>query len=70
MPIPSILTHRLRETLAQHPALADDRTLRAVFVDDRLAPWRNLAPENTPDPPLFQYPMAVGSFCMIAGPVY
>ncbi len=49
MPIPSILTHRLRETLAQHPALADDRTLRAVFVDERLAPWRNRTPENTSD---------------------
>ncbi len=49
MPIPFILTHRLREALTRHPALADDRTLRAVFVDERLAPWRDHAPEATPN---------------------
>lgn len=47
--IPSALARRLRDTLVQHPALADDRALRAVFVEDRLAPWLNYVPENTPD---------------------
>lgn len=49
-PDPTLNLHnRLREVLAQHLALVDDRALRAVFVDKRLAPWRNRAPEATPD---------------------
>ncbi|MFN2286651.1 MAG: tetratricopeptide repeat protein [Anaerolineae bacterium] len=47
--IPSALAERLRDTLTQHPALNSDRALRAVFVDARLAPWRDRAPENTTD---------------------
>ena len=47
--IPPELTHRLHETLARCNALESDRMLRAVFVDTRLAPWRDRVPENTPD---------------------
>lgn len=47
--IPSALIQRLRDALAQHPALESDRALRAVFIDARLALWRNRVPENTAD---------------------
>lgn len=46
---PSELIHRLRETLACCSDLESDRALRALFVDARLAPWRNLIPDNTPN---------------------
>jgi len=41
--IPSALAQRLRDTLAQHPALDSDRALRALFVDERLADQTDLA---------------------------
>ncbi len=47
--IPSALIQRLRDTLAQHPALDSDRALHAVFVDERLAPWIGIAPQNAPN---------------------
>ena len=47
--IPSAPTQRLRDTRAQHPVLDSDRTMRALFVDERLAPWINHVPENTPN---------------------
>ena len=47
--IPSALIQRLRDTLARCPALESDRALRAIFVHEHLAPWRNRAPENTTD---------------------
>lgn len=41
------LIQRLRYALVKHPALESDRALRAVFTDARIAPWRDLVPENT-----------------------
>jgi len=43
--IPPDLYRRLQQTLARSEALATDRTLRALFVDNRLSPWRNQLPQ-------------------------
>ena len=45
--IPPALIQRLRDTLARCPALDSDSALRDVFVDVRLAPWRNHILDNT-----------------------
>ncbi len=47
--IPAELTQRLRNTLNRCSPLDSDHALRAVFVDARLAPWRDRVPENTSD---------------------
>ncbi len=47
--IPPDLLNRLRDTLARCNALASDRALRDLFVDARLAPWRNCVREDIPD---------------------
>ncbi len=47
--IPPDLLNRLRDTLARCNSLTSDRAVRDLFVDARLAPWRNRVPENTPD---------------------
>ncbi len=43
------LSRRLRETLARCGSFDSDRALRAVFVDARIAPWRDLISDNTPN---------------------
>ncbi|MBN2002971.1 MAG: tetratricopeptide repeat protein [Anaerolineae bacterium] len=45
--IPPDLIKRLRSALLRCEKLESDRTLRALFVDARIAAWRNRAPENT-----------------------
>lgn len=47
--IPPDLINRLRTALSRCNALSSDRALRDLFVDARLAPWRNRVPENTLD---------------------
>ncbi len=42
------LSRRLRETLTRCGPFDSDRSLRAVFVDARLAPWRDFISDNTP----------------------
>jgi hypothetical protein len=42
--IPSELNQRLHDTLVRCRALESDRSLHALFVDERLAPWRNDIP--------------------------
>ena len=43
------LSQRLRDTLVRCSALESDRAMRAIFVDVRLAPWRDHVPENAPN---------------------
>lgn len=43
--IPAELFQRLRTTLLICAPVSSDRELRALFVDSRLAPWRDLLPE-------------------------
>lgn len=42
-------SRRLRETLSRCGPFDSDRSLRAVFVDARIAPWRDLISDNTPN---------------------
>jgi hypothetical protein len=42
----SNLITQLRDVLTRSGFFDDDRTLRALFVDDRLAPWRGQLPET------------------------
>ncbi len=42
------LEQRLRATLLRCGPFASDRALRAVFVDARIAAWRDDIPDNTP----------------------
>lgn len=42
------LSRRLREALTCCGPFDSDRALRAVFVDARIAPWRDLISDNTP----------------------
>jgi len=43
--IPAGLVRRLQQTLELHEAFASHRALRALFVDDRLAPWQGQIPQ-------------------------
>lgn len=40
---------RLRKAFLASPQFASDATLRALFTDARIAPWRDLIPDNTPN---------------------
>ncbi len=42
------LSRRLRDTFSRCGPFDSDRALRAVFVDARIAPWRDLISDNTP----------------------
>ena len=46
--LPPELEQRLRTTLLRCGPFASDRALRAVFVDARIATWRDDIPDNTP----------------------
>ncbi len=46
--IPSELEQRLRKTLLRCGPFDSDRSLRAIFVDERIAAWREDIPDNTP----------------------
>ncbi len=46
-PIPAKLNARLYKVLAQCGPFDSHETLRAVFVDERLYPWRDAIPETT-----------------------
>ncbi|MBN2006047.1 MAG: hypothetical protein JXA21_22005 [Anaerolineae bacterium] len=46
--LPPALNERLRLTLSQSPHLASNAALHTLFVDARLAPWRDHIPDNTP----------------------
>ena len=43
------LLSQLRDTLARCGSLESDATLRTLFTDNRLYPWRNRIPDNTPN---------------------
>lgn len=46
--LPSELEQRLRATLLRCGSFDSDSSLRAVFVDARIAAWREEIPDNTP----------------------
>lgn len=46
--LPPDLEQKLRKTLLRCGPFAGDRELRAVFVDTRIARWRDDIPDNTP----------------------
>ncbi len=47
--IPSELEQRLRKALLRCGPFDSDRSLRAIFVDERIAAWREDIPDNTPN---------------------
>jgi len=47
--LPTELHPRIREALLRCSCFGSDRELNALFADERLAPWRNQIPDNTPN---------------------
>ncbi|MBN2002970.1 MAG: hypothetical protein JXA21_06405 [Anaerolineae bacterium] len=64
--IPSDLINRLRSVLGCCDGLANDRVLRAIFIDARIKQWRNYVPENTQNR-AERVTRVITTFCRLGG---